>query len=394
MIKDSEIRIGINIGKAEHEDRGITVYTRNILGEFGQLGSDYRFVLLHYPGSAQENKFGINNAELRPLSYPDKPNPLLTMFGEQILNPIQESRLKLDIVWHPHNRCQFIVPVGYVCTMHDVLPMAQPNLADQYLNSFGKNALYLSRVGTASRADKIIAVSEFSKGEIVKHLGVSPEKIAVIYSGIDLNLFRPNKGKYDRARVRKTYSLPSRYMLTTGSYAPHKNLRVLVDAYNQSELPKKGIGLVIVGPNDATGYKAGYNEMGGYVQKLGILDKVKLLPSVPLEDLIAIYSNAELFATTSLYEGFGFTPLEAMACEIPVVVSNTSALPEVCGDAALYSDPYDTSGFSSHFNSLVNSKDMREKLISAGLLQARKYDWQTSARKTLDILCSAIRLNK
>lgn len=128
MIKESELRIGINIGKASREDRGITVYTRNILREFGQSGSDYRFVLLHYPDSSPESKFGIKDADLEPLPYLDRLNPWQTMIGEQVLNPLQQRKLKLDVVWHPHNRGQFIVPVGYVCTMHDILPVSRPEL--------------------------------------------------------------------------------------------------------------------------------------------------------------------------------------------------------------------------------------------------------------------------
>lgn len=394
MIKDSEIRIGINIGKASREDRGITVYTRNILNEFAELGSDYRFVLLHYPESVPNDKFGIDNADLKSLPYTGNLNPWLTIVSEQILNPLQQNSLKLDVVWHPHNRSQFIVPVGYVCTVHDILPISQPTLADKYLDSFEKRMLYLSRVGSARHADSIITASEFSRHEIIEHLGVNADKVVTIPSGIDLKIFKPDKNHSNQERVTKLYALPDRYMLTTGSYAPHKNLPTLLKAYYQSELPKKNIGLVMVGPNDATGYRIGYNDLANYIQELGISDKVRLLSSVPLADLITLYSNAELFASTSLYEGFGFTPLEAMACGIPVVVSNTSAFPEICGDAALYSSPHDAVDFSSSFNALVGDTDLRKKLIYMGFWQVRKYDWKISAQKTLDVLCSVVRSNK
>ncbi len=386
MIKDSEIRIGINIGKASRDDRGITVYTSNILNEFGRVGPDYHFVLLHYPGDVPDSKFGIENADLVSLPISDKHNSWQTVVGEQILNPLQQKILDLDVVWHPHNRGQFIVPVGYVCTMHDILPITQPQLAGQYLNRFDKKALYLSRTYSAKTADMVITGSEFSRGEIVRHLGVDPNKVIAIYYGIDHSVFKPNRNESNLARVRKTYSLPDRYLLTTGSYAPHKNHKVLVDAYDKSNLPRENIGLVMVGPNDATGYRIGYEQVKQYVEELGLEKKVRLLPSVPIGDLVSIYNGAVIFATASLYEGFGFTPLEAMACEIPAVVSNTSAIPEVCSHAALYADPRNSGEFASQLNTLMEDNDLRNRLITDGKMQVRKFDWQTTAKKTLDVL--------
>lgn len=388
MSKDLEIRIGINIGKTDCEDRGITVYTKNILSEFGQIGADYHFVLFHYPDSIPDNKFGIDNADLRSLSFSDKNSSWQTMIGEQIFNPIQQKMLNLDVVWHPHNRSQFIVPVGYVCTMHDILPISQPGLAGQYLNKIDKKALYLSRTYSAQRANMVITGSEFSRTEIINHLNVNPDRVVTIYYGLDRSLFKPNRNKEDYDKIRRNYSLPTRYILTTGSYAPHKNLRVLVDAYNQSNLPKKGIGLVMVGPNDATGYRIGYQQLKEHIRNLGVADKVSLLPSVPVNDLITIYSNAEIFATASLYEGFGFTPLEAMACEIPVVASDTTSIPEVCGNAVLYANPHNALEYASHFNVLIQDENIRHRLIKAGRSQVEKYDWQKTARKTLNVLKS------
>ena len=385
-MKDLETRIGINVGKASREDRGITVYTHNILKEFNQIGPDCNFVLLHCPGSAPDDKLGLDNAELEPLPYSDKHGSLVTIINEQVLSPLHQKGLGLDVVWHPHNRSQLITPVGYVATMHDVLPIAKPELAGKYLNSWQKKVLYLSRTKTAVSADVVITVSDFSRDEIIRHLGVNGDKIVVIHSGIDRDIFKSNRSEEERARIKSTYLLPDRYLLTTGSYAPHKNQCVILDAYNQSSLAKEGVGLVMVGPNDATGYRVGYNQVKEYAQQLGVLDKVRLLPSVPLSDLVVIYSNAEIFATASLYEGFGFTPLEAMACEVPVVVSNTTAIPEVCGNAALYANPRDASAYANHFNALLEDKNMRQRLVRSGLIQVEKFDWQTAAKKTLEVL--------
>lgn len=394
MFKDSEVRIGINVGKAGKEDRGITKYTRSILSEFNNVGPDSHFVLLHYPNSAPENNFGLNNAESQALPYTDDHKPLVTIINEQVLNPLQQKGLDLDVVWHPHNRCQLLTPVGYVSTMHDVLPIAVPELAGNYLNKKDKMLLYESRTLTASKADVVITASEFSRQEIIKHLGVDPKKVIKIYSGIDRNVFKPNTSVIESKRIKDSYSLPDRYLLTTGSYAPHKNLKTLVDAYSESNLPDKNVGLVMVGPNDATGYRIGYQELVNHVQELGIAEKVRLLPSVPLADLVSIYSNSMMFASPSLYEGFGFTPLEAMSCGVPVVASNTTALPEVCENAVLYANPHDASSFANQFNLLLDDRDLRESLIVVGNSQVLKFDWKETARRTLEVLNNVAKSRK
>ena len=254
--------------------------------------------------------------------------------------------------------------------------------------------LYQSRTLTASRADVVITASEFSRQEIIKHLGVDPKKVIKIYSGIDRNVFKPKTSVIESKRIKDSYSLPDRYLLTTGSYAPHKNLKTLVDAYSQSNLPDKNVGLVMVGPNDATGYRIGYQELASYVQELGIAEKVRLLPSVPLADLVSIYSNSMMFASPSLYEGFGFTPLEAMSCGVPVVASNTTALPEVCENAVLYANPHDAASFANQFNLLLNDQDLRESLIVAGNRQVLKFDWKETARQTLEVLNNVAKSRK
>lgn len=168
----------------------------------------------------------------------------------------------------------------------------------------------------------------------------------------------------------------------------------LIDAYFQSNLPGAKVDLVMFGPADATGYKIGYRQVSEYVQKLGMSNKVKLLGSAPQEDLAVIYSHATIFAMTSLYESFGLTPLEAMACEAPVVTSNTAAMPEIYGNAALFADPREPGEFADHFNTLLVELDLQEQLKANARLQITKYNWQKSAVKTLNVLYGAAKARK
>ncbi len=393
-MKNLEIRIGINIGKVGRKDRGISVYTRNLLDKMVALEGGNKFVFLHYPESVPEEGLGIINSALQSLPYTDNAPVLRTIINEQVLNPIQQARLGLDVVWHPHNRAQLFSPCAYICTMHDVLPIARSDLAGKYLDSPAKRLLFLTRTLTAKNADTVITVSEFSRKEIITHLNVHPDKVVAIHSGIDRDIFHPDMNKKNWDRVKQTYSLPEKYLLTTGSYAPHKNLSTIVKAYANSQLPAENIDLVMVGPNDATGYRIGFQQLENQVRHGGLSNKIRLLPSVPEADLVTIYSHATFFAIASLYEGFGFTALEAMACGVPVVASCLAALPEICESAVLYADPTKPESFTQQFNELHANTNLQRELIAKGQKQVQKFNWEKCAIKTTAVLISAAQNRK
>ncbi len=389
-------KVGINIGKVGKSDRGITIYTQDMLREFDKQGPDnVEFVLLHYPGKSPEDSIELKNATMVELPYSDKAGAIEMIENEQVIGPQQQRQLGLDVVWHPHNRGQLWTPVPYVETLHDVLPVAAPELAGNYINSAEKRALNESRLYTARFATRVITDSQFSKDEIIKHLGVAPERIDVVHLGVNRDVYRPIIDEEQRAQVRDRYQLPEDYILTTGSYAPHKNQITILKAYAASRLPDQGIGLVMVGPNDATGYRIGYEHIKQTAEDMGLPPLlVRLLPSVPISDLVTLYSGAKLFTSASLYEGFGLTPLEAMACGIPVVASNATAAPEVLGTAALFSEPKDELTYARHYENIVGSNDTRRRLVVAGAAQVDKYDIRRTGKQTLDILIEAANSKK
>ena len=202
--------------------------------------------------------------------------------------------------------------------------------------------------------------------------------MTVVYGGVDPG-FCPIL-PVARAALRQKYALPERFILSVGTIEPRKNLTALLDAYHTLRQSDPDLGLVIAG-------RRGWRSAGFFerLQALGLEATVRLLGPVPDADLPALYSAAEVFAYPSLYEGFGLPPLEAMACGTPVVVSNTSSLPEVVGKAGLLVEPHDIAGLAAAIEAALTDTARQADLCARGLMQARCFTWEAAARATLQV---------
>jgi glycosyltransferase involved in cell wall biosynthesis len=384
-----EYRIGVDVSRIYRGDRGIPIYTRNILQQFGKFVHDAEFTLLHYPENKPETDFGLSTPNFREIPYSGKYVPWLRLYQEQVLYPKFQQGLDVDVLWHPQNHGQYETPVGYVVTLHDIFPMVRPELAEALdVADIDKKVLSDARIKSIVGADAVITVSQFSKGEITANVEVDPTRVHVVHNGIDTNVFYP--GKLD-PNVRDKFNLPKSYILTVGSYAPHKNLKSLILAYQDSCLPSSGVDLVLVGPQDGAVFRTNIDELNKLKESIPLKNRIHMLPSVTLQELASIYRGADIFAITSIYEGFGFPPLEAMASGIPVVTSNTTSLPEVCGEAALYASPYDLHEISQQFNRIYVDNKLREEMISRGLAQIQSFTWENAARQTYKVLTDVSR---
>lgn len=288
------------------------------------------------------------------------------------------ARDRPDLLFVPAHVLPLAHPERSVVTVHDLgfrfFPRAHPVLSRLYLE--------LSTRWAARRASHLIAVSKTTARELQRIYGVAAERISVVYEGIDPH-FR---------RVREPATLANRYGLDYGSYLlavgtlqPRKNLLGLLRAYrifldeNDCAFP-----LAVAG---AAGW--GLDAFEKEVGRLGLSDRVRRLGYVPDEDLPALYSGAFAYITPSLYEGFGLTALEALACGTPVVAANTSALPEVVGDAALLVDPRRPEQIAAALSRLLREPATRGALAQAGPRQAAAFTWERCARETLAVLQQA-----
>jgi glycosyltransferase involved in cell wall biosynthesis len=234
---------------------------------------------------------------------------------------------------------------------------------------------------SVDRADKIITISENSKNEIIKFLNVDATKIEIVYPGIDRINYTKKYSNDEINKVKKKYKLPSKYILYLGTLEPRKNIVRIIESYSKLKTQiNEQIYLVIAGKK---GWM--YEEIFKKVESLGLENDVIFTGYVDEIDKHLLYKMSEVFVFPSLYEGFGMPVLEAMAAGVPVITSNTSALPEVVGDAGILINPNDVEELANAMKKVLEDKDLKQKLIKKGLTQSLKFSWEKSARKLLEI---------
>jgi alpha-1,3-rhamnosyl/mannosyltransferase len=252
-------------------------------------------------------------------------------------------------------------------TIHDLTGFLMPEL-HPHANLVAEGSF----ADLASRADRLIAVSESTKNDAVRVLGIKPEKIVTIHSGIADAFFDPPLHRIEEVRAR--YGLARPFVLFVGTIEPRKNVDLLLDAFESLPLPlREHHELVIAGP-------IGWN-VDHVVDRLRL---VRYLGYIPEPDLAPLTAAAEVFVYPSLYEGFGFPVAQAMAAGVPVITSNVSSLPEIAGNASLLVDPRSQSELHTALARLLTSPDLRISLAAAGRARARDFRWEQCAAKSLD----------
>jgi glycosyltransferase involved in cell wall biosynthesis len=256
-------------------------------------------------------------------------------------------------------------------TVHDLFHLAMPELSGGLHKRLYAKYLF-SAVRRKSRA--LVFDSEFTSSEFLRLVGKPRSGVHVIHLGVDGRWFNLPK----RSRP---YSAP--YILYIGNVKPHKNLAALISAFRtiHKEIPHD---LVIAGKSE--GFITGDNEAKESALASDIRGRVVFTGLVDQETLEQYYCHADGFVFPSLYEGFGLPPLEAMACGCPTVVSSAASLPEVCGDAALYCDPYSPEDIAKKILQIVRDADLRSRLKEKGLVRAAAFSWDATAFAVSDLI--------
>ncbi len=294
---------------------------------------------------------------------------------EQIQLRTALKKQKIDIFYSPYPKVPLYQKIKKISSFFDLTYL----LVEPYKSRF-KSRIYKKWLLDiyVKNSEKIVALSDKSKEDIMNLLKIEPDKISVIYPSVS-EQFLP-KSEKEIAVLRKKYGIENKYLLYVGNSNPHKNLVRLIDAYNfLSEDIKEEYSLVLAGVGSFFNSQP-INFVSGHLPST-----VYPLPFISDNDLPTLYSGAAVFIFPSLYEGFGLPPLEAMACGCPVVSSNTSSMPEILGDACLYFNPCDTKDISDKIEQLLKNENMKNELRQRGFERVKLYTVEKMTGRLLEV---------
>jgi len=361
------MRIGFRISVLAKPPAGIHRYVNHLLTALMKIDHENEYIL--YTNLPIPFKLDLpENFRISRISFPSSKFHLWYHIGL----PRALKKDNVDLYHDTLFLLPFSLPTKGVITIYDLSGLVLPKHHKSKVTLTSK--LIPSAV---KRARRIIAISEFTKSEIIRLFPRSKRKIDVIY-GAPSPDFHPYP-EHEVEKIRNKYKLNFKYALFLGTVEPRKNLEMLLDAYSQvyNIIPHK---LVIVGN---LGWK--FSSIFKKLDEMGIEENVIFTGFIPDTDLPQLFCGAEFFIYPSLYEGFGLPVVESMACGTPVVTSNSSSLPEVAGDAGILIDPNSSESLAKGIFDLANNPELRNKLSQLGIEQARKFTWEKSAKKTIEV---------
>jgi glycosyltransferase involved in cell wall biosynthesis len=366
------LHVGLNahllsLGQS-YRGAGINWYIYNLLQHLPRDAGQYRYTaFLSERRFSPEPPLAVHLSRLPTVRAP------VRIFWEQAIQPLALQQAGVNLLHAMAFVSPLVLPCPTVVTVYDLSFLRFPK-------SFRPlNRLYLRAFTgwSVRRAQRVIAISESTRQDVIRFLDKPAEQVDVVYCGVD-GRFRPQDPAVAVA-FRREKGLPERFILFLGTLEPRKNVISLLKAYARlvagdgSSVP----ALVVAG-----GKGWYYTEMFAAVERLGLADRVIFPGYVPEEEKPLWYDAAELFVYPSLFEGFGLPPLEAMACGTPVIVSDTSSLPEVVGDSGVTVPPTDTAALADAIATMLGDPAIRADWQHRGLDRAARFSWRETARKT------------
>ncbi len=360
------MRIGFDCTPIMPVRSGVGHYTDQLLRHLLQVRPEWEFLL--YSNRCMNGE----TAHLAGATPVPGHFPLSRWLWMQARLPQVIRHSQPDLCHFPNNSAPLRPGRPYIVTIHD----ASLFLYSHFHPRSRLLALRLLLPRVARQAAAVITVTEHARQDLVRVLGLAPEKVHVIWEAASAH-FRPASPE-ERQRLRRKYRLPARFVFYAGTLEPRKNLGRLILALGKLQAQGLEPWLVLAGPKGWLGN----GQLEEAIHQAGLAGRVRYLGYVPGEDLPGLYSLATLFAFPSLYEGFGLPPLEAMACGAPTLTSRGSAMAEVCGQAALLVDPRDVEEMAQGLIRLWTEAPLREELRERGFRRAKRYSWTRTAQQT------------
>jgi glycosyltransferase involved in cell wall biosynthesis len=369
------VKIAIDIRRMT--EFGVGTYIRNVVRTLGRLDRENKYLLIGTPAKVEEIGALPANFHAVLLTSPERSLQGYREFRTAL------QRLNCDLVHIPNLfSIPRALPCPYVMTVHDMLEhMSRP----RERSGLWRSLHFQSTRRVLRGAERIFAVSNFTKIEIEKLFEIPADRIEVVYNAIDERFLRGHATSADREMIAQRYQVTYPFLLYAGRVSPHKNVVRMIEAFSalKGELEKDGaypdLKLIIIGDD-----LSGNPDLRRTVVRSGVQNDVRFLGFIPIEVLRIFYDEAKIFVFPSLYEGFGLPPLEAMAHGTPVVTSAVSSLPEVVGKAAVLVNPENVFEIMRALHRVLTDQPLRDRMKELGYQQAAKFSWETSVRRILD----------
>ncbi len=351
---------------------GPRTYVLGLLDALLPMDKDNEYVVI-YNDATHLGRFPL----AKEVAIPGK-KPLARLWREHVRLPLLCRDEKVDLLHCPKSAIPLISPhCPVVVTLHDLIPIKHSETEGRLAQLYWR--LHIPRAARKSRF--VMTDSEHAKNEIISEYAVAEDRIQVVPLGFEPVMSQQQPRREVAQLVRDRHGIGEGYILYVGTIQPRKNLQTLIEAYAllRESIPMPP-SMVIVGRKGWL-----YDDLFVRIRSLGLEEFVLFTGFVPDEDLPAIYAGANVFAYLSLFEGFGLPPLEAMACGIPVVVSNTTSIPEVVGDAGITVEPTDVSAVAEAIREVLVNPSLSITLREQGLKQAARFSWKNTAEEVLKI---------
>ncbi len=364
------MRIGVDVRELERDKAtGIGKYLLNFLKFATDQKPEWEFVLF----GNQDTQIDLDVPNIKKIFISE----CVTFFWDQMQLPCRLKKEKVDLFLAPYFKVPLFFCGKLVLIINDLILLLAPEY--QNLSNTLKRVYFKSLLKMAIRkADRIITISHHSKKDIIKLFRVPEKKIKVITLAIS-EKFRPID--FGIEKIISKYKIDGRFIFYVGNFNPHKNVSILIEAYQKLPVKiKEEYSLVIGGKKDKY-----YYALFRLVQRLELEDKVIFTDFIAEEDLPYLYNAADIFVFPSLYEGFGLPPLEAMACGTPVIASNTTSLPEVVGVAGILVNPHRVDEIKAAIIKVLTDSALRNDLIKRGLERSMRFTAKKTADQILEV---------
>lgn len=365
------MNIGVDARFYSPSATGIGRHIAEILKELGKLDTQNQYTVFL-------NEKNFNKFQKFPVNFKaEKTNASHYSLSEQTSFLSQLNKHQFDLMIFPQFNVPFFYKRPFLVTIHDLTIHFFPGKKSNRL----KYLLYKKIIKQAAQKSyKILTVSKNTKKDIVKYLSVFDSKISIVGNGVSKS-FEKCTNEDELKIFREKYNLPQKYFLYAGVMRTHKNILGLVEAFSLFRKKNKSVELVLAGQKDSLYFP----EILKKAKLFGVDSFIHFTGFFPEADFSKLFSASTAFVFPSFYEGFGIPPLEAMSVDVPVVVSKSSSLPEVCESAALYFDPYSPKEIAEKMEKVLKP-EVRKHLFNLGKKQWKKFQWKKVGEKYFEAI--------